>query len=245
MDAGVIFWAAAVALLYAYFGFPVLLAIVGAILQRRVARAAITPRISLIIAAYNEQEVMAARLENARALDYPREQLEIIVASDGSSDATAEIAERYGVRVLRLPRQGKIHALRAAVEQATGEILVFSDANTMYDRAALRWLAANFADPTVGGVAGHTGYRLSAGREASADGEDLYWGYDTFLKRLETLTGSVVSAHGGIYALRRELFRFPSDTAVTDDFAISTAIIEQGHRLVFEPRARAWEHAVP
>jgi cellulose synthase/poly-beta-1,6-N-acetylglucosamine synthase-like glycosyltransferase len=131
------------------------------------------------------------------------------------------------------------------VRQAGGDVLVFSDANTMVEPGAIRALACNFADPSVGGVVGCTGYQLESGTESSSRGEDMYWRYDTWLKELESRTGSVVSAHGGLYAIRSELYREPQDTAVTDDFIISTAVVEQGRRLVFERSARAWEVAVP
>jgi cellulose synthase/poly-beta-1,6-N-acetylglucosamine synthase-like glycosyltransferase len=242
------FWLSLVALLYAYAGFPLLVAAVGALRGREVRKGAATPRMTMIIAAYNEEDAIAERLDNALASDYPSHALEIIVASDGSSDATNEIVARYearGVRLLRLPRLGKIAALEQAVGQATGEILIFSDANTVMDRAAVRALASNFADPEVGGVAGHTTYRLEDGSESSSRGESLYWRYDTWLKSMESRTGSVVSAHGGLYAIRRKLYHVPPDRAVTDDFIISTAVIEQGLRLVFEPDALAYEIAVP
>jgi hypothetical protein len=141
------------------------------------------------------------------------------------------------VQVLDLPRRGKAAALADGAYHATGEILVFTDANTMFEPNALAMLARNFADPDVGGVAGRTQYVVAAEAESAGRGEDLYWRYDTWLKSLETKTGSVVSAHGGMYAIRRALFRPVEDPAVTDDFAISTAIVAQGKRLVFEPAA--------
>lgn len=235
-------------LAYAYGGFAAVIALAGWLKPRPVRRAPVTPRASLIIAAYNEEECIEARIHNALAMEYPRASLEIIIASDGSDDRTATIADRYaghGVRVLRLPRAGKIHALNAAAAAATGDLLVFSDANTMCESGALLALARNFADPTVGGVAGHTGYALETRSESSSRGENLYWEYDTWLKELESLSGSVVSAHGGLYAIRRGLYLPVIDPAVTDDFAISTAVIEQGYRLVFEPQARAIEFAIP
>lgn len=241
------FWSSAGFLAYAYGGFAVLLALVGALRRRQVSKAPITPPVSLVIAAYNEEAVIADRLENALALDYPPDRLQIIVACDGCSDRTEEIVRRFAPRVtlLGLPRRGKLHALEQAVRDATGEILVFSDANTMCEAGAIRALARNFADPEVGGVAGHTTYRVAAGSEASGRGERLYWTYDTWLKRLESLTGSVVSAHGGLYAIRRTLFRPLADTAVTDDFGISTAVVDQGYRLVFEADARGIELTAP
>ena len=243
-----VFWLSAAYLAYVYAGFPLLVAAVGRWRRREVRKAAVTPPLTLVIAAYNEETVIAERLENALAADYPKARLQILVASDGSTDRTEAIVSGYGdrgVRLLALPRRGKIHALDEAVRHASGDILVFSDANTMCEPQALRALASNFADPEVGGVAGSTGYRLAAGSESSGRGESLYWDYDTRLKQLESFTGSIVSAHGGLYAVRRHLYRRSPDAAVTDDFAISTAVVDQGFRLVFEPAARATEYTMP
>lgn len=241
-------WFAAMLLVYIYIGFPALIVAAGRVLNRRVQRANITPPMTLVIAAYNEEDCIAARLDNALDADYPAHALEILVASDGSTDATEAIVASYadrGVQLLRLPRRGKIFALNDAVHYARGHILVFSDANTMVERGALRAIARNFADDSVGGVVGCTGYRLEDGSESSSRGENLYWRYDTWLKEQESRTGSVVSAHGGLYAIRRGFYRAPEDTAVTDDFIISTSVVALGSRLVFEPDARAWEFAVP
>ncbi|CAN5728222.1 glycosyltransferase family 2 protein [soil metagenome] len=245
--ASLIFWICVLSIAYAYLGFPLLVMMVGKLRNRSVLKAPVTPLLSLIIAAYNEEECIGGRIENALAGDYPAEGLEIIIASDGSSDGTEAVVESYadrGVRLLSLPRQGKILALAAAVRESTGDVLVFSDANTVVHPRALREMAGNFADAEVGGVVGHTGYWIEEGSESSSRGENSYWRYDTWIKELESRTGSVVSAHGGLYALRRELFQPPTDTAVTDDFYISTGVVEGGFRLVFEPEARAFEAAV-
>jgi cellulose synthase/poly-beta-1,6-N-acetylglucosamine synthase-like glycosyltransferase len=245
--AAVLFWLALVSLVYGYFGFPLLVALVGTVRGRPVRRAPITPSMSLIIPAYNEEEAIASRIENALALDYPQESLEIIVASDGSSDATEAIVSRYasrGIRLLALPRLGKNRAIVEAVRHSTGEILVFSDANIFCEPRALRELAANFADPSVGGVSGNASYEVETGSESSSHGEDLYWNYDTRLKMLESRTGSIVSAHGALYAIRRALYSPPADLGAVDDFANSTSVVEQGYRLVFEPAARCSEVAI-
>lgn len=242
------FWVSLAVLVYVYIGFPVLVIIVGQWRRQGVWQQPITPSMSLIIVAYNEAHVIASRLDNALALNYPSDALEILVASDGSDDATEAIVATYasrGVQLLRLPRRGKNHALNAAVAQARGDILVFSDANTLCDRQALRHLARNFADPRVGGVAGRKTYLMQAGSEASSHGESAYWTYDTWLKQMESLAGSIVSADGAIYAVRRHLYRALADTAVTDDFAVSTAVVAQGYRLVFEADACAYEEAMP
>lgn len=235
-------------LFYIYAGFPLLLILVGKLRDRRHQQGDVTPDVTLIVAAYNEEGCIEDRITNALAADYPADRLEVIVASDGSSDRTNEIVAAYPdprVRLLRLPRRGKIFALNDAVRHARGSVLVFSDANTMAEPTALRALVRNFADPEVGGVVGHTGYRIEPGSESSSRGESLYWRYDSWLKELESRAGSVVSAHGGLYAIRRDLFEIPDEAAVTDDFIISTAVVEQGRRLVFEPEARAYETAIP
>jgi len=243
----IIFWISLGIPLYVYVGFPILIMIVGTLRARHVRKQPITPTVSLIIAAYNEEDIIAERLKNALSMDYPSEALEIIVASDGSDDCTASVVGSYGAQgvvLLELPRQGKIHALDAAVNYASGELLVFSDANTFFDAHALRLLVRNFADPTVGGVAGRKIYGLQATNDSSSQGEHLYWSYDMWLKSMESLTGSIISADGAIYAIRRGLYRLPAHSAVTDDFALSTAVIEQGYRLVFEHEACAHEMAI-
>lgn len=238
------FWLAIALIVYAYIGFSLLIIIVARLKNRRVQQKPITPRVSLIIPVWNEERAIAERLDNALSLDYPAGALEIIVTSDGSDDNTEVIVSKYetrGVRLLSFPRRGKIHALKDAVASATGEILVFSDANSMYKRDALRMLGRNFADPEVGGVCGNQIYLKAKKADATSQGEGMYWSFDKWLKRMESLTGSVVSAHGAIYAIRRSLYQPPASAAVTDDFAISTAVIEQGYRLVFEGEAIAYE----
>ena len=128
---------------------------------------------------------------------------------------------------------------------ASGEILVFTDANSILERNALSKMARNFADPEVGGVCGCMKYRKSTDQDSSNKGENLYWSYESWLKEKESQTGSIISASGAFYAIRRELYRPPSNAGVTDDFIISTAVIEQGHRLVFESEACVWEETAP
>ena len=241
-----VFWLCVLVIFYGYAGFPLLVAVVGRLLDREVRRGSVTPSVSLIIAAHDEADGIAGRVGNALASDYPETALEVIVASDGSTDGTAAIASgaagKQGdrLRVLDLPRVGKAAALAEAVGSSRGEILVFSDANTLFEPHAIRELVRNFADPEVGGVAGNTGYVLGEGGESSGRGESLYWDYDSWLKQLESRTGSVVSAHGGMYAIRRRLFQAPNPS-MTDDFAISSGVVSQGMRLVFEPAARGFE----
>lgn len=214
-----------------------------------------TPRVDLIICAHDEAASIGAKLENALALDYPREQLGIWVASDGSSDATVEIARRFedrGVHVLDLPRGGKAAALIAAVEASgiagssdasdtadvsADHVLAFSDANSAWRPDALRGLVGPLSDERVGGVAGDQRYDDGVDH---AVGERGYWSFDRQLKQWQSEAGSVISATGAIYAIRRSLFEPPPPDA-TDDFMISTGVVARGRRLVFAPDAVALE----
>ncbi|QDU75742.1 Poly-beta-1,6-N-acetyl-D-glucosamine synthase [Bremerella volcania] len=234
-------WLALSVVIYAYVGFPVLLVVRG-VLARPIRKSPSTPSLTLVIIAHNEQEVIAEKLQNAISLDYPREKLEILVGSDGSDDRTNEIVqgfEQHGVRLVACPRQGKISTLNETVAQAQGEILVFSDANSMYEAGSLKAIAACFSDPNVGGVAGDQVYTTDKGNAGSL-GERIFWNFDRFLKRMQSRSGSVTSSTGAIHAVRRELFE-PVPSGVCDDFLISTRVVAKGYRLVFEPGAIAYE----
>ncbi|MEE9169304.1 MAG: glycosyltransferase family 2 protein [bacterium] len=238
------FWFSMAVLIYVYAGFTLLVIAYARLRNYQVRQRPITPNMTLIIAAFNEEHSISSRIENALNLNYPATKLELIVASDGSTDATEAIAESYahkGVRLLSLHRRGKIYAVDEAVNRSSGEIIVFSDANTLFQPDALLMLARNFADPEVGGVCGNQIYVEEKCEDGSGKGENLYWSFDKWLKSMESLTGSIVSADGAIYAVRRSLYRMPANTGVTDDFAISTSVVEQGYRLVFEPGAIAYE----
>ncbi len=238
-----VFWMATGIVAYTYAGFPALVALRARMRPVPYRAGEITPTVSLIIAAYNEVGAIRAKLANTLALDYPRDRLEVIVASDGSEDGTNEAVREYeasGVRLLALPRGGKAAALNAAVDVSSGEILVFSDANSEYDRGAIRALVRPFADPTIGGVAGDQRYRSVAQADGTATGERAYWSFERLLKEAESRAGNTVAATGAIYAIRRSLFT-GVPTGVTDDFAVSTSVISQGRRLIFAADAIAWE----
>ena len=242
-----LFWVAGALVGWTYAGFPALVVLRARLRPRPHARADITPTVSVVIAAHDEEASIGDRVDNLLALDYPADRLEIVIASDGSTDRTAATAARRGdprVRVLDLPRVGKATALNSAVEASKGSIIVFSDANTTFARDAVRILVRSFADDEVGGVAGNQVYGadgLEAGRATAAGvGERRYWDMDRLVKLAESRGGNVISATGAIYALRRELFR-PVPDGVTDDFVTSTQVVRQGRRLVFEPDAVAVE----
>ncbi|MGE0621963.1 MAG: glycosyltransferase family 2 protein [Pseudomonadales bacterium] len=209
--------------------------------------AAVTPSVDLVICAHNEAGVIGERIENALALDYPPGLLTIWLASDGSTDDTVARAQQAAadspqrLRVLNLPRTGKAGALTAAVSAGSSAVIAFSDANSQWQRDALRALVAPLHDPSVGGVAGDQRYSLpdpTAGQEAS--GERGYWSFDRMLKRWQSQAGNTTSATGAIYCIRRELFEPPPADA-TDDFMVSTGVIAAGRRLAFTPDAVAVE----
>lgn len=241
----ILFWAAVGLIAYTYALFPMLVLLRGRVCRRAYKCADITPTVSVIVVAHNEAANIGDKLENLLAQDYPRDKLEVLVASDGSNDATNEIVSEYepeGVQLLELPREGKIPALNAAVKASGGEVLVFSDANSMFANGAIRALVRPLADARIGGVAGDQRYLDD--HPNTNTGERTYWSFDRILKQAQSAAGSATSATGAIYAIRRSLFR-PIPATVTDDFAISTGVIVEGYRLVFAPDAIAYEPVAP
>lgn len=239
-----IFWVSLALVVYTYTGYPALLWLRARLFPRPHTSAPITPRISLVICAHDEEAVIADKLENVLGLDYPHDALQVIVASDGSKDETVSRARAFrdrGVLVLDLPRRGKIPTLNDAVCEAHGEILVFSDANSMLDPSALRALVAPFADPEVGGAAGDQRYsKAQTSTPDGSDGERAYWDLDRQCKLWQGRAGSVTSATGALYAIDHALYR-QVPLGVTDDFWISTGVVAQGRRLVFAGDAIARE----
>jgi hypothetical protein len=200
-----------------------------------------TPHVSLIVAAYNEEAVIADKVANALALDWPRERLEVVVAADGSADATAERARAAGADVvLELPRGGKVRAQDAAVAASTGDLLAFSDANAQWEPGALRALVAPFADPSVGYVCGQVRFVNAAGTNQ----EGLYWRYDMWLRANESALASVTAGNGAIYAVRRTAYMHV-DAVMGHDLSFPFAIVKRGLRAVYAPGARATEKMVP
>ncbi|HVS14503.1 MAG TPA: glycosyltransferase family 2 protein [Thermoanaerobaculia bacterium] len=232
------------ACVYVYFGYPALLLVISRVAPRPVRRAPVQPMMTLLIPVYNEEEHVAAKIANSLALEWAPDRLEVLVVSDGSTDRTEELVEALAdqrIRLLRRPRQGKAAALNEGAREARGEILVLTDANALLAKDCLLRLAEPFADPEVGGVCGNKKYRAGTGADATELGENLYWRYDKWQKELESRIGSIFAADGTLYALRRELYVPIADPAQADDIAISTRVVLQGHRLLYEPGAVAWE----
>jgi cellulose synthase/poly-beta-1,6-N-acetylglucosamine synthase-like glycosyltransferase len=241
----IIFWAAVVLIVYTYIGFPLGVVLRGLFWGRPYKHDEPTtaPSVSIVISAYNEARSIGAKLDNILSMEYPRERLEVIIASDGSTDGTDAIVEQYKeyrVKLLPLPRVGKAAALNTAVNAASGEILAFSDANSMYKSNAIEQLVRPFGDPKVGGVAGNQIYRTEGSGGSSSDGERAYWNFDRMLKQFQGKSGNTLAATGAIYAIRRSLFE-PIPDGVSDDLFTSTGVIVRRYRLVFAPEAIAYE----
>ncbi|HNQ16358.1 MAG TPA: glycosyltransferase family 2 protein, partial [Pyrinomonadaceae bacterium] len=237
----VVFGVAAAGLAYVYAGYPLLVWIVSRLAPRPVTRADFEPRVTVLITAYNEEQAIADKIRNTLAIDYPPEKLEILVASDGSTDRTEEIAATFpGVIVFRQEgRRGKTFTQNRAVERASGDVILFSDATTEYQPNVLRELLPNFADQTVGCVAGKLTY-VDDSRSNVGKGAKSYWNYETFLKKAESRACSLIGASGCLYAVRKSAYREMYPEACSD-FLICTVIYEQGMRSVYEPNAVCFE----
>ena len=239
------FWILLALVVYVYAGYPLLLIVLRAIGGARPVRVGPDqPTVTLIVSAFNEAGVIGEKLENCLALDFVRDRLQIIVVSDASEDGTDDIVRRFahrGVELLRMPgRSGKTLGLNAAMRQAWGEIVVFSDANAMYDQNVLRKLTRNFADPAIGAVVGESTYVDPENESERSEG--LYWRYETAIKRLESSLGSTVGGDGAIYAIRRANY-VPMKADALSDFVNPLQIIQAGSRCVYEPEALSSERA--
>ena len=257
--AAVLFWLSAGLLVYTHLGYPLALWLLLHLRRpsaggddredspgresprSETGPAAGLPTVSLIIPAYDEQEVIAAKVANALALDYPRDRLQIVVASDGSSDATAKRARAAGADlVLELPPGGKVAALNAAAERASGEVLAFSDANSVWAPDALRQLVAPFAEPRVGYVCGQVRFLDPGGGNL----EGAYWRYEMAVREMESALAGVTAGNGAIYAVRREAY-VPLAPSGSHDLSFPFALAKRGLRSLYAPAARAEEKMVP
>ncbi len=229
--------------IYTYIGYPIAVFILSRLFSRPIRKDDFTPSVSIIIAAYNEERDLPAKLDNMLLLDYPKEKLEIIVASDCSTDNTDEIVRKYSAHGIILNRQearlGKTYAQQQAAKNSSGEILVFSDATTIYQTDAIRKIVRSFADPEVGCVAGQLIYVDNASTVVGK-GCQSYWSYEKFLKKCESRLGSLIGVSGCLYAVRR-ICQVRLSNQMIDDFVIATEIHLQGLRTVYEPDAISME----
>ena len=204
------------------------------------------PTVTMIIAAFNEDKVIEAKIKNSLKLDYPKDKFQLIVVSDGSDDDTSSIAEKYsddGVLSMHQPeRRGKSAALNRGLEQATGDVIVFSDANNDFSENAIKALVQHFSDDEIGAVTGAKHIYSSDDRE-SAKGDGLYWKYEAMIKKAESSLGSITAAEGEILAVRKSLMKPIDPNNINDDAAITFDIVKSGYRMLYEEEARSEEEA--
>lgn len=238
-----VFWVSAFLLVHTYALYPLSLPVLRRLIPSRKRGPASGPRprrVSILLAAYNEEKILEEKIQNSFELEYPRGDLEILVGSDGSTDRTEAIAARYApdVKLFAFPqRSGKAAVLNRLVPEAQGEILVFCDANTMLLKNVLQKLLAHFENPEVGCVCGRL-ILHDAGETALSIGESIYWNLESEIKKQEGHLGTVIGANGGIYAIRKELFRpIPTGIKVMDDFFVTTNVLRAGKAVVYEPQA--------
>ena len=237
----IVFWASLGALAWTHIGYPAAIAALARLRPRPPRRAPILPVVTLIVPAHNEEDVIERKLENVLQLDYPSDQLEVVVASDDSVDATHDIVagfEPRGVRLIRCERGGKVAAQDRAVRESAGEIVAFGDANVEWDTDALRELVAPFADPAVGMACGQVRLVNPSG---GTNQEGVYWRYEMWLRARESLVHSMTGSNGAIYAVRREAYR-EVDPRFGHDLSFPYLMVQNGYRAVYEPRARATEN---
>jgi cellulose synthase/poly-beta-1,6-N-acetylglucosamine synthase-like glycosyltransferase len=240
----ILFWAAAGLIVYAHLGYPLLLWAVSRAFGEEAGSPewrGELPTVALVVAAYDEQEVIERKVANALALDYPRDRMQIVVASDGSADRTAELARHAGADlVLELPRGGKVAALNTAVGKTSGEILAFSDANSFWRGDALHRLVARLGDDRVGYVCGQV--RFVGGEGGNQEG--LYWGFEMAVRGMESRLAGITAGNGAIYAVRREAY-VELDPSRGQDIGFPFELTKRGWRAVYEPSALAEERMAP
>ncbi len=237
---------------YTYAGYPLLLWLLARFVPAHAGHVptenkAKLPTVTLLIAAYNEEATLAAKLDNSVSLDYPADSLQILVAADGSDDGTLAIVERYatqGVELSYLPRRdGKMAAINRAMKQAWGDIIVFSDANNLYAKETVRALVAGFTNRQVGAVSGAK--VIVRGDGALGESEGLYWQYESFIKRQESRLGNCVGVAGEVFAIRRALFQPLPDGIINDDAYMAMDLLRRGYQIRYAPTACSYERVSP
>lgn len=242
----IIFWLSGLLLFWTYFGYPALMAVRARFMPRPIVRDdSLTPNLTILIPAYNEADVIRRKLENTVSLAYPKDKLQILVIDDGSTDGTPDIVREFaarGVTLLQQPKRGgKMGGVNRGFENATGDVVVLSDASPDYEKDSLHLLARNFADPTVGVVVG--ALRVWDADNSVAKPAGMYWKYESALRKWESATGSTVAVHGNMFAVRRTLYKPLRQHTINDEFSIAMEVMRQGYRVVYEPNAISYDLA--
>ncbi len=240
----VIFWTAALLLFYVYAGYPLLLSIIALFSRRKRPDPGYCPRVSVLIAAYNEEAAIERKIRQTLALEYPADKIEVLVLSDCSTDRTDEIVSGFGdprVRLVRMPeRRGKTHAQNQGTRQAAGEVIVFSDATAIYHSRALMYLACNYQDATVGAASGRYQYFDPGDQSPTGLGSIAFWSYENFIKKMQSRTRTITGCCGCIYSVRKAAYTELADDVISD-LVQPLQAIRKGYRVVFEDRALAYE----
>ena len=240
------FWVSVAALVYVYVGYPLCLAVISMFRRRRPAEPDYEPRITVMIAAHNEEAGIEQKIQQTLALDYPADKFDILVVSDGSTDRTDELVSRIAatdarVRLLRTrERRGKTNAQNEGIEKCTGDVVVFSDATTVYHPKALRYLAANYINENVGAASGRYQYFDPTGDSPTGLGTIAFWNYENFIKTMQSRIATISGCCGCIYSVRRKLYTALADDVISD-LVQPLYVIKQGYRVAFEDRALAYE----
>ncbi len=241
------FWSLLSLTIYCYFGYPLLLWITARLWPNPVRKGSYQPDISVVLSVWNEEDVIKEKVQNLLSLDYPKEKMEVLIGSDGSTDETTRLIRGFNdprIRLIERPqRQGKMATLNELVQAARNEAIVFCDARQTFAPDALRELAANFADRHVGCVSGELIFVEKGQEGGTAKGVNLYWNYEKFIRKHESRIHSMLGATGAIYAIRRELFVPIPTRVVLDDMYVPLQIIRKGYRAIFDESARAYDHA--
>jgi len=237
-------------IIYNYFMYPALIFILASLARNKNKtdkfKSEYFPTVSIVIAAYNEENVIAAKLDNTLQLDYPKKLLQIIVVSDGSDDSTPEIAESYEnqgiISLFQTPREGKSAAINRSLKHVSGEVIIFSDSNNDFSSNAIRELVKHFSDPSIAAVTGAKHIYSNENRK-SATGDGLYWKYESNIKKSESTLGSITAAEGEILAVRSELMNPLNPEDINDDAAITFDLVKRGYRVLYEEKAVSLEQA--
>jgi biofilm PGA synthesis N-glycosyltransferase PgaC len=241
----ILLWLSFGFIIYVYAGYPVFLMLIAGLKPKVEISTdnSFSPEVTILISAYNEEKVIAGKLKNTLELEYPRDRFQILVAADGSDDNTLEIVKSFGdqgVEYCYIPqRRGKMAAINRAMKEVRGEIVIFSDANNMYDKDAVRQLLAPFLDKRWGGVTGAK--RIINVKNHLGASEGIYWKYESFIKEQETRLGTCITVPGEIFAMRRDLYTNPPQDTINDDFYMAVQILKKNFNICYQPRAKSYE----
>jgi cellulose synthase/poly-beta-1,6-N-acetylglucosamine synthase-like glycosyltransferase len=244
-----VFWIGLAIVLYTYVGYGVVIYILSKLKRRKAILADQIdyhlPEITVLIAAYNEENYIEEKIANTLALDYPKNKMSIFVVTDGSTDSTPEVVKKFhAVKLFHEPqRKGKIHAVNRVMKMVQTPVVIFCDANTFLNKQSLRNMVRHYQDPTVGGVAGEKRIFKKDEDNASGAGEGIYWKYESFLKRKDAEVHSIVGAAGELFSVRTTLYQEPEENIIIEDFYLSLKIAASGYRFMYEPEAYAMETA--